>query len=283
MKKQTRLLTWLIGLGLLTVSFAAVGQENSPSLHTLESTTRGHEYVWLHVDGPYIRRSPSCTEPNGIWMGCGMATKCDIPSPTTAQAEYFARWCTSNHFNLVRIRWDVNNSASTIISNRIDPYLKALKALHIYSVLDCHSDMRDGWDVNNPTGRCKAWFDNWLAIAQYYKDEPWIMGYELNNEPQIASASTCRELYTQCIRDIRTVDRKHIIILGCYDWSHARASAATWEAGLPADEQFRPDPPYNQVVFSFHEYPQVYGKDGSPSAAGISGVCVGWQEQQYSQ
>ena len=223
MKKQTRILTWLIGLGLLTVSFAAVGEENSPSLHTLESKTRDNEYVWLHVDGPYIRRSPSCTEPNGIWMGCGMATKCDIPSPTTAQAEYFARWCKSNHFNLVRIRWDVNNSASTIISIRIDPYLKALKALHIYSVLDCHSDMRDGWDVNNPTGRCKAWFDNWLAIAQYYKDEPWIMGYELNNEPQITSASKCRELYTKCIRNIRTVDRKHMIILGCYDWSHARA------------------------------------------------------------
>jgi hypothetical protein len=124
--------------------------------------------------------------------------------------------------------------------------------------------MRDGWDADKPEGRCKTWLDNWLAIAKYYKDEPWIMGYELNNEPRINSASMCRELYKKCLQIIRTVDQRHIIILGSYNWSHARGSALTWENELPVDQKFRPDPPYNQVVFNFHEYPQVNGRGGYP-------------------
>ena len=264
MKKQTRIQTCIMCFCLLIISFSIVGQEAKPSL----SKVRDDDYVWLHVDGAYIRKSPYCADPDGIWMGYGMARKSDMPTPTASQAEYFAQWCKNNHFNLVRIRWDVNNSDSGIIHRTINPYFKALKALQIYSILDCHSDMRDGWDANNPTGRCKTWLDNWLAIAQYYKDEPWIMGYELNNEPQINSASMCRDLYKKCIEKIRSVDQKHILILGCYNWSHARGSAATWETGLPADEQFRPDPPYNQVIFNFHEYPEVYGKDGSPMRPG---------------
>jgi hypothetical protein len=245
------------------------------------------EYIWLHVEGPYIRRSPECTDPNGIWMGCGMARKTSIPRPTKEQAEFFAKWCKKNHFNLARIRWDLDSVSSNVIKYTIDPYLKALKDQKIYAVLDCHSDMRDGWDAENPSGRCRTWLNNWFALAEYYKDEPWIMGYELNNEPRLNSAVMVRDLYMKCLKTIRQVDRRHIIILGSYNWSHARGSAATWEEGLPGEQQFRPDEPYNQVVFNFHEYPQVKNRGGYPvytaneTSRGITAEHIARIQEKY--
>src|SRR5512133_1644804 len=83
----------------------------SCSRHTgnlTESNSKNNNYVWLHIDGQHIRRSPLCTDPNGIWMGCGMARKTSIPRPTKEQAEEFAVWCVNNHFNLARLRWNID-------------------------------------------------------------------------------------------------------------------------------------------------------------------------------
>lgn len=293
MKKTNYLLFFL-----LFISFSMKGLDDKPQPlgesrmsydQKGETASPSNEFVWLHVEGKYIKKSLLCQDPGGIWMGCGMARKCDMTTPTASEAEYFAQWCKKNHFNLVRIRWNINSCDSCVIKNTIDPYLKALKAQKIYSILDCHSDMGDGWDANNPAGKCKTWLDNWLAIAKYYKNEPWIMGYELNNEPRINSASMCRNLYLKCIHNIRLVDQRHILILGCYNWSHARGSATTWEKDVPGDEQFKPDKPYNQVVFNFHEYPQpISGRGGNPvyysnpSSYGITSEHVSRIQQTFN-
>jgi len=244
MKKINILIKNIIGLSIFLVVFSVSGENRNLAVkqktkvdslyQRIESASPSSGYIWLHVDGQYIKKSFQCTDPEGIWMGCGMARKCDLSTPTAAQAEYFAKWCKSNHFNLVRIRWDINESDSVIINKTINPYLKALKAQKIYSILDCHSDMRDGWEANNPTGRCKTWLENWLAIAEYYKHEPWIMGYELNNEPRMNSASMVRDLYLKCIQNIRSVDKRHILILCSYNWTQQRGRSLTWEKGLPA-------------------------------------------------
>lgn len=294
MKRTINFILNITCLSLLFAVFSLTGNCKRSDHSEVEnmngiSASLSDEYIWLHVEGNYIRKSPLCTDPNGIWMGCGMARKCDMSEPTVSQAEYFAQWCKDNHFNLARIRWDLNDDDSAIINKTINPYLKALKARKIYAILDCHSDMRNDWDVNNPSGRCKTWLDNWLAVAKYYKNEPWIMGFELNNEPRMNSASMIRNLYLKCIQNIRSVDQRHILILGSYNWSHARGSASTWESDLPAEERYRPDKPYNQVVFNFHEYPQpLSGRGGNPvyssnpSSYGIASEHVSRIQQTYN-
>jgi len=38
----------------------------------------------------------------------------------------------------------------------------------------------------------RKWFDNWTAVASYFKDEPWVM-YEPVNEPTGRTTLTARK------------------------------------------------------------------------------------------
>lgn len=56
----------------------------------------------------------------------------------------------------------------------------------------------------------------WKYIADYYKDEEWIGGYDLINEPVIEDSGDewmLGDLYRACIDTIRTVDNNHILFL----------------------------------------------------------------------
>jgi aryl-phospho-beta-D-glucosidase BglC (GH1 family) len=68
----------------------------------------------------------------------------------------------------------------------------------------------------------------WKRIAEYYKDEPVILGYDLLNEP-IATFFTEEErvklnaalepLYKRAVAAIREVDKNHIVLLGGAQWN----------------------------------------------------------------
>jgi endoglucanase len=67
--------------------------------------------------------------------------------------------------------------------------------------------------------------DIWRAIAERYKDEPAVLGYNLLNEP-IAHFHDYRRLnpklvslYKRIITSIRQVDRNHLIFLDGTEWS----------------------------------------------------------------
>ena len=64
-----------------------------------------NEHIWLHVEGKYIRKSPYCTDPNGIWMGCGAAHRNQGFSGggTGIVAESLSQWIKDQGSNLVRI------------------------------------------------------------------------------------------------------------------------------------------------------------------------------------
>jgi aryl-phospho-beta-D-glucosidase BglC (GH1 family) len=96
----------------------------------------------------------------------------------------------------------------------------------------------------------QRWIDSWVTVAKRYKDDPHVLGYELMNEPHDLPAEVARENYTRCIRAIRKVDQKHILLVGNNNWSHARAMEATW--GPVASTV---DAPFNNIVFAFHDYP----------------------------
>lgn len=67
----------------------------------------------------------------------------------------------------------------------------------------------------------------WKAIAQRYKDEPAVAGFDLLNEPlpeRTGAAKTFKAqlepLYKRITRVIREIDSKHIIILEGADWAN---------------------------------------------------------------
>ncbi len=92
----------------------------------------------------------------------------------------------------------------------------------------------------------------WSILAERYKDEPWIGGYDLLNEvnwtfPGINNAPL-RELYTQITHAIRQHDSSHIIFIEGNDFANNFS-------GLT--------PPWDDnMVYSFHKY-WSYNDQGS--------------------
>jgi len=86
----------------------------------------------------------------------------------------------------------------------------------------------------------------WRRIADHYKNETIVMGYDLLNEP-IATYFNAAELnpllepvFKQITQAIRTVDKNHILFIGGAQW----------------DSNFKPfGPPFDpKLVYTFHKY-----------------------------
>ena len=101
-----------------------------------------------------------------------------------------------------------------------------LCAMHqIYTIIDLHAfpgAQNQHWHSDNPTHKALFWnykdFQDralhlWEAIAEHYKDQPWVAGYDLMNEPADPSGKQVF-LYYKRLRDaIRKIDPKHILFL----------------------------------------------------------------------
>ena len=62
----------------------------------------------------------------------------------------------------------------------------------------------------------------WKRIAERYKDEQWIAGYDLINEPNwnLPDGVLLRELYGKITNAIRTVDNNHILFIEGNDFAN---------------------------------------------------------------
>ena len=114
----------------------------------------------------------------------------------------------------------------------LDRVLKLCQKHGIYAILDMHAapgGQNANWHSDNDTGIPKFWEDAsyrerlinlWGYIADRYKDEPIIAGFDLINEPAFVSdADAFNDFFEKVIRKIREVDNYHILFLEGDDWS----------------------------------------------------------------
>jgi endoglucanase len=124
----------------------------------------------------------------------------------------------------------------------LDNLVKRCKAHGIYVIIDMHAAPggQTGQNIDDSANDSPELFiqtkyqdqfvDLWKAIAQRYKNEPTVAGYDLLNEPlpeRTGAApkykSLLEPLYKRTTTAIREIDRKHMIIVeGCNwanDWS----------------------------------------------------------------
>jgi len=109
-----------------------------------------------------------------------------------------------------------------------DKLIEWCKANEMYVILDLHAapggqgydEGISDYDPNKPS----LWqsFANrtkmvalWKRLAERYKDEPWVGGYDLLNEPNwdIPGGTALRSLYGDVTAAIREVDTNHIIFI----------------------------------------------------------------------
>lgn len=120
---------------------------------------------------------------------------------------------------------------------RIDSVVEWCKEADLYLILDMHDapggqtgdNIDDSygypWLFESATSQ-KLYADIWRKIADYYKNEPVILGYELFNEPIAPYFENVDELnaklegiYKMGVAAIREVDNNHIILLGGAQWN----------------------------------------------------------------
>ena len=119
----------------------------------------------------------------------------------------------------------------------IDSLVSWARKDNIYVILDMHDAPggQTGYNIDDSYGYPWLFCDKseqdrfcsiWKKIAEHYKDDSQILGFELLNEPIADYWSEHKEmnkmlepLYERCIDSIRSVDRSHIIILGAPQWN----------------------------------------------------------------
>ncbi|MFI6630694.1 glycoside hydrolase family 5 protein [Nonomuraea fuscirosea] len=107
----------------------------------------------------------------------------------------------------------------------LDRAVEACARHGVYSVIDLHAlpgGQNHHWHSDNPTHRAAFWehphFQDrvvamWEHIADHYKDNPWVAGYNPINEPADESREVVGPFYRRLVEAIRKIDDRHILFL----------------------------------------------------------------------
>jgi endoglucanase len=95
----------------------------------------------------------------------------------------------------------------------------------IFSIIDLHAvpgSQNQHWHSDNATHRALFWDQRqfqdravhlWEAIADHYKEQVWVAGYNLLNEPADESRKAIGPFYSRLVEAIRRVDPHHVLFV----------------------------------------------------------------------
>lgn len=136
----------------------------------------------------------------------------------------------------------------------------------------------------NKDGLLDGWAAYWQRVAERYRDQPHLMGYDLMNEPWAGMEwQTClllgcrgtyaRELqpaYTKGLRAVRRADPRNIV------WWEAQQ----FTAGQKLDSYYTPVAGERNLGFSFHNYcPDVFFESQGIPGGNVEN-CVGFTDDR---
>lgn len=152
---------------------------------------------------------------------------------------------------------------------RTDSLVSWCKDAGIYIILDMHDAPggQTGDNIDDSYGypwlfvseeSQKLFIDIWTRIANRYKNEPVILGYDLLNEPiapyfgddQSKLNTSLEPLYKKAVTAIRQEDKNHIILLG----------GAQWDGNFEVFSDWKFD---DKIMYTCHRY------GGEPTADAI--------------
>lgn len=107
----------------------------------------------------------------------------------------------------------------------LDSVIEICARHRIYTIIDLHAlpgAQNQHWHSDNATHVASFWIHRdfqdralhlWEVIAERYKDQPWVAGYDLINEPADPTRSKVFPYYKRLRDAIRKVDADHILFL----------------------------------------------------------------------
>jgi len=133
----------------------------------------------------------------------------------------------------------------------LDRAIEALARHGVYSIVDLHAlpgSQNHHWHSDNPTHVAAFWehrhfqdrvVNLWEAIADHYRGNRWVAGYNLLNEPADESRSVVGPFYRRLVTAIRAVDPDHTLFL---------------DGNTYATEFDIFDEPFENAVYTLHDY-----------------------------
>jgi endoglucanase len=133
----------------------------------------------------------------------------------------------------------------------LDRAINTLASYGVYSIIDLHAlpgSQNHHWHSDNPTHVPAFWehrdfqdrvVNIWEAIADHYKGNTWVAGYNLLNEPADESRSVVGPFYRRLVSAIRAVDPDHTVFL---------------DGNTYATEFDIFDEPFDNAVYTLHDY-----------------------------
>ncbi|WP_108252760.1 glycoside hydrolase family 5 protein [Planctomonas deserti] len=192
-----------------------------------------------------------------------------------------AEFLGENGFTLVRIpvnyhhleRDDEPFSINSDGFRHLDRAVEACGRNGVYSILDLHAlpgSQNQHWHSDNADGHAAFW-DNrqyqdrvvriWEAIAERYRGNTWVAGYNLMNEPADESRAVVGPYYRRLFDAVRAVDPDHIVFLDGNTYST--------EFDIFESE------PWPNTVYSLHDYvPSGLGRGGPYPGRTMDGVWI---------
>ena len=107
----------------------------------------------------------------------------------------------------------------------LDSVIEMCARHQIYTIIDLHAlpgAQNQHWHSDNPTHVASFWMHKefqdrvvrlWEVIAKRYKNQPWIAGYDLINEPADPSGEEVFPYYKRLRDAINKIDADHILFL----------------------------------------------------------------------
>ena len=143
----------------------------------------------------------------------------------------------------------------------LDRAVELCSAHGVYTIIDLHAlpgYQNQHWHSDNPTHKALLWrhkhfqdraVNIWERIADRYKDNPWVAGYNPINEPADPTEEMVMPFYRRLYDAIRAVDPGHLIFL---------------EGNRYSVDFHMFGEPWENVVYANHDYALPGFVDGGP-------------------
>ncbi len=190
----------------------------------------------------------------------------DFPSGSLWQTDPVVwDYYQSKGLTLVRLPFKWNSIQSSIAGakvdfSKLDVCVQNARERGMKVILDVHSygsySGSKPW-LGDPSQPLSRLIDLWEQIAEHYKDEEAVIGYDLMNEPNVAPGTTpaekvavWAEMAQQLVHRIRRIDQKHYIYVeGLY-----ASAARNWHPGSPNNASLDIKDPVGRLIYSAHCY-----------------------------
>ncbi len=133
--------------------------------------------------------------------------------------------------NCIRLPFHYRLAADTKAVSYLDRAITWARKHKVYLIMDLHAApgaQNPDWHSDSLDGKTELWtkksnrqktYALWEKLADRYKDETIIAGYDVLNESVLDDAGLLNEFYRESIKAIRRSDKNHILFIEGKHWA----------------------------------------------------------------